>query len=325
MMDTSDEWIISAPASASAASAAPRSACRSSRAGRRWRWPGSIRCASTDSSSPPRRPTSSAGNAGRGPERARTAVRRVRRQRRVLGLRVRPRSPRHGLIAMGADRVLVIGTDTLSRIIDWDDRGTAILFADGSGAVVLEAVDGPGQMLGWDLDADGSAGDPATPRSAATCRWTARRSSGGPCGSWSTRPSKSMAHAGVTADDIALVVPHQANIRIIDAACDRLGIPMERAAIVLAHDRQHVVGVDPAGPGRRARRRAGSRRRPRAARRLRRRDDRRPAPSLRWGGGRRLSRVSATHGPGRARHRRRLAASVSPAPSASPRTATASP
>ena len=51
----------------------------------------------------------------------------------------------HGLIAMGAKKVLVIGTDTLSRITDWTDRGTAILFADGSGACVLEAVDGPGQ------------------------------------------------------------------------------------------------------------------------------------------------------------------------------------
>ena len=63
----------------------------------------------------------------------------------------------HGLIAMGAKKVLVIGTDTLSRVTDWTDRGTAILFADGSGACLLEAVDGPGQLLAWDLDADGSA------------------------------------------------------------------------------------------------------------------------------------------------------------------------
>ena len=59
------------------------------------------------------------------------------------GFVVRRSSSAHGLIAMGAERVLVIGTDTLSRITDWDDRNTAILFADGSGAVVLEAVDGP--------------------------------------------------------------------------------------------------------------------------------------------------------------------------------------
>lgn len=62
----------------------------------------------------------------------------------------------HGLIAMGMRRILVIGTDTLSRITDWTDRNTAILFADGSGAAVIEATTGPGQLLGWDFDADGS-------------------------------------------------------------------------------------------------------------------------------------------------------------------------
>ena len=63
----------------------------------------------------------------------------------------------HGLIAVGARKILCIGTDTLARITDWTDRNTAVLFADGSGAVVLEAVEGPGQLLGWDLDADGAA------------------------------------------------------------------------------------------------------------------------------------------------------------------------
>ena len=139
----------------------------------------------------------------------------------------------HGLIAMGADRVLVIGTDTLARIIDWEDRNTAVLFADGSGAVVLEAVDGPGQLLGWDLDADGAAerflyceiGEHLHMEGKEVFRRAVRImvDSG----------RKSLAHAGVTADDIALVVPHQANTRIISAACDRLGIPLERAALVL--------------------------------------------------------------------------------------------
>ena len=64
----------------------------------------------------------------------------------------------HGLIAMGARKVLLIGTDSLSRITDWEDRNTAVLFGDGSGSVVLEAVEGPGQLLAWDLDADGSLG-----------------------------------------------------------------------------------------------------------------------------------------------------------------------
>src|SRR5690606_2017511 len=63
----------------------------------------------------------------------------------------------HGFISMGMSRILVIGAETLSRITDWDDRGTAILFADGAGAVTLEATDGPGQLLGWDLGSDGAA------------------------------------------------------------------------------------------------------------------------------------------------------------------------
>ena len=62
----------------------------------------------------------------------------------------------NGLLAIGAKRLLVIGTDTLSRITDWSDRGTAILFADGSGAAVVETTSDAGQLLGWDLDADGS-------------------------------------------------------------------------------------------------------------------------------------------------------------------------
>ncbi len=139
----------------------------------------------------------------------------------------------HGLIAMGADRVVVIGSETLSRITDWDDRATAPLFADGAGAVVLESVDGPGQLLGWDIDADGSAlsilwaevGGPIKMEGKEVFRRAVRI--------MVDSAQKSMAHAGVTPDQISLIVPHQANIRIIDAACERLGIERERAAVVL--------------------------------------------------------------------------------------------
>src|ERR1700727_1914828 len=62
----------------------------------------------------------------------------------------------HGMLAIGAERLLVIGSETLSRITDWDDRSIAVLVGDGAGAVVLEATDGPGQLLAWDLGADGS-------------------------------------------------------------------------------------------------------------------------------------------------------------------------
>jgi 3-oxoacyl-[acyl-carrier-protein] synthase-3 len=139
----------------------------------------------------------------------------------------------HGLIAMGANKVLCIGTDSLSRITDWSDRNTAILFGDGSGATVLEATEGPGQLLGWDLDADGAAerflyadvGDYIHMEGKEVFRRAVRI--------MVDSATKSMNHAGVSAGDIALVVPHQANIRIIQAACDRLGFPIERTAIVL--------------------------------------------------------------------------------------------
>ena len=152
----------------------------------------------------------------------------------------------HGLIAMGAKKVLVIGTDTLARITDWTDRNTAILFADGTGAVVLEAVDGPGQLLGWDLDADGSAERFLYAEIGGYIQMDGKEVFRRAVRIMVDSATKSMDHAGVTADDIALVVPHQANIRIIEAACDRLGVPMETAVTVLHAHRQHVVGVHPA-------------------------------------------------------------------------------
>ncbi len=139
----------------------------------------------------------------------------------------------HGMIAMGAKKVLVIGTDTLARFTDWTDRNTAILFADGSGAVVLEAVEGPGQLLGWDLDADGSAERFLYCEIGGLIQMEGKEVFRRAVRIMVDSGTKSMNHAGVTADDIALVVPHQANIRIIQAACERLGIPMERAATVL--------------------------------------------------------------------------------------------
>ncbi len=139
----------------------------------------------------------------------------------------------HGLIAMGAQKIVVIGTDTLARITDWTDRNTAILFADGSGAVVLEACDGPGQLLGWDLDADGSAERFLFTDIGGYIQMEGKEVFRRAVRIMVDSATKSMNAAGVTADDIALVVPHQANIRIIQASCDRLGIPMERTATVL--------------------------------------------------------------------------------------------
>jgi 3-oxoacyl-[acyl-carrier-protein] synthase-3 len=139
----------------------------------------------------------------------------------------------HGLIAMGAQKIVVIGTDTLARITDWTDRNTAILFADGSGAVVIEACDGPGQLLGWDLDADGAAERFLYSDIGGYIQMEGKEVFRRAVRIMVDSATKSMDAAGVTADQIALCVPHQANIRIIQASCERLGIPMERTATVL--------------------------------------------------------------------------------------------
>ncbi len=139
----------------------------------------------------------------------------------------------HGMIAMGARKVLLIGTDCLSRIVDWEDRNTAILFGDGSGAVVLEAVEGPGQLLAWDLDADGSLGRLLWADVGGFIHMEGKEVFRRAVRIMADSATKSLNHAGLTADDIALVVPHQANTRIIQAACDRLGIEIARAVMVL--------------------------------------------------------------------------------------------
>ncbi|MFM8247915.1 MAG: beta-ketoacyl-ACP synthase III [Acidimicrobiaceae bacterium] len=139
----------------------------------------------------------------------------------------------HGLIAMGMRRILVIGTDTLSRITDWTDRNTAILFADGSGAAVIEATNGPGQLLGWDFDADGSLEELLYAEVGGFLHMEGKEVFRRAVRIMVDSAEKSIKAAGLTTNEINLVVPHQANIRIIEAACKRLDIPMDRAATVL--------------------------------------------------------------------------------------------
>jgi len=139
----------------------------------------------------------------------------------------------HGMIAMGARNVLLIGTDTLARITDWTDRNTAILFADGSGAVVLQASDGPGQLLGWDLDADGSAERFLYSEIGGFIHMEGKEVFRRAVRIMVDSATKSLNHAGVGIDQVKLVVPHQANVRIIQAACERLGAPMDKTVVVL--------------------------------------------------------------------------------------------
>lgn len=139
----------------------------------------------------------------------------------------------HGLVAMGARRLLVIGSDTLTRFTDPDDRNTAILFGDGAGAVVVEAVEGPGELLGWDLGSDGSSAHILHAPTGGVMEMDGREVFRQAVRVMVSSAQRALADAGVDPADVSLVVPHQANVRIIDAACQRLDIPLERTATVL--------------------------------------------------------------------------------------------
>lgn len=139
----------------------------------------------------------------------------------------------NGLAVTGAQRILLIGSETLSRITDWDDRSMAVLVGDGAGAVVLEATDGPGQLLGWHWGADGSL------RHLLKCdHGGALWMNGKEIFRHAVRAvieSSLIAldRAGLTPDDVDLFVPHQANARIITAAAERMHIAEDRYVVTI--------------------------------------------------------------------------------------------
>jgi 3-oxoacyl-[acyl-carrier-protein] synthase-3 len=152
----------------------------------------------------------------------------------------------YGMLAGGlAQRALVVGGDVLSKIMDWSDRSTAVLFGDGAGAVVMERV-GAGGFLGFELGADGSGGPqlylpaggsrtPATEDSVAD-RLHFVQMNGREVFKFATRVLVSSAEAvlaecGRTVEEVDVYVPHQANVRIIDYATQKLGIPEDRVVI----------------------------------------------------------------------------------------------
>jgi len=138
-----------------------------------------------------------------------------------------------GLAATGAQRILVIGAENLSRWTDWNDRTMAVLLGDGAGAAVIDAVEGPGDILGFDLGSDGSLVHLLQCEHGGTIWMDGKEIFRRAVRIIVESAERAMAQAGVTSDQLSLVIPHQANVRIISAACQRLGIPMERAIVVL--------------------------------------------------------------------------------------------
>jgi 3-oxoacyl-[acyl-carrier-protein] synthase III len=152
----------------------------------------------------------------------------------------------HGMVASGlVEHALVVGGDVLSKIVDWEDRSTCVLFGDGAGAVVLERVR-EGGFLGFELGVDGSGGPelympaggsraPATAETVAARQHYAKMN-GREVFKFATRvlvnsAEKVLDECGVPVEEIDVYVPHQANVRIIDHARKKLGIPEERTVV----------------------------------------------------------------------------------------------
>lgn len=138
-----------------------------------------------------------------------------------------------GLLETGNRRILVIGAEHLSRWVDWSDRNMAVLLADGAGAAVLEYDAEVNDVLSFVLGADGSAADLLTCEHGGFFQMDGREIFRRAVRVVVDSAEKAMDAAGITAADLGLVIPHQANIRIIQAATQRLGIEMERAVVVL--------------------------------------------------------------------------------------------
>lgn len=144
------------------------------------------------------------------------------------------------------DNILVIGVETLSRIVNWQDRNTCVLFGDGAGAAIVSASDKPGGIIDTFLKADGSlshllevpAGGGRKPLGPDNInngdRYIRMEGQGvfkAAVKAMGDAATKIIARTGITSDDIDLMIPHQANIRIIEATARRIKLPMDRVFV----------------------------------------------------------------------------------------------
>ncbi len=142
--------------------------------------------------------------------------------------------------AGSAKNALVIGSETMTRLLDWEDRGTCVLFGDGAGAVVLSGEVGERGVLATKLHADGQHnqllyvdGGPSTTGTVGKLRMQGREVFRHAVTNLSSVMHEVLDDAGMTAHSIDWVVPHQANKRIIDATVKKLGLPAERVIVTV--------------------------------------------------------------------------------------------
>jgi 3-oxoacyl-[acyl-carrier-protein] synthase-3 len=146
----------------------------------------------------------------------------------------------YGMLAAGLSRkALVVGGDVLSKILDWDDRSTLVLFGDGAGAVVMEPVE-QGGFMGFELGADGGGGEhlwyPGSGSRTFENPDALLKMNGREVFKFATRvmadsTARLLDALEMSIDEIDLFIPHQANKRIIDYAADKLGVPSEKTVV----------------------------------------------------------------------------------------------
>ena len=146
----------------------------------------------------------------------------------------------YGMVSSGLSRrALVVGGDVLSKILDWSDRSTLVLFGDGAGAVVIEPVE-RGGFLGFELGADGGGGENLWLPGSGSRKFENPdayvKMNGREVFKFATRimvysAEQILSECGKTVDDVDVYIPHQANKRIIDHAADKLGIPRDKTVV----------------------------------------------------------------------------------------------
>jgi 3-oxoacyl-[acyl-carrier-protein] synthase-3 len=142
--------------------------------------------------------------------------------------------------ARSAETALVIGSETFSRILDWEDRATCVLFGDGAGAIVLGAEESDRGVLATRLHADGSHnellyvdGGPSTTGTVGKLRMKGREVFRHAVVNLAAVMNEALDAAGLTPEDVDWVVPHQANARILDATARKLGLPPEKVVVTV--------------------------------------------------------------------------------------------
>jgi 3-oxoacyl-[acyl-carrier-protein] synthase-3 len=149
------------------------------------------------------------------------------------------------ILAGQARRVMVIGAETFSRIMDWTDRGTCVLFGDGAGALILEAQEGTGRasdrgVLATDLNSDGSYrdilyvdGGVSASQSTGFLRMEGKEVFRHAVEKLAETAHATLDKAGVSAADVDWIVPHQANLRIITRTAKKMGVGMDRVVVTV--------------------------------------------------------------------------------------------